>query len=73
MSASAPSLSRSWAVGRYTASLDVGPLAGGVVNAVVTWTPHLPNDLTPDEVQAYRRGRDEAFRDLGLAALICDL
>lgn len=73
MSASAPALTRSWQVGRYTASLTVPPLAAGVVHAVIEWTPHTPNDLTADELQAYRRGRDAAFRDLGLAALVVDL
>lgn len=73
MSAQAPSLTRSWQVGRYTATLTVPPLAQGVMHAVIEWEPHCPKDLTADEQQAYRRGRDAAFRELGLAALVVDL
>lgn len=73
MSAVAPALTKTWAVGRYTATLTVPPLAAGVMHAVIDWAPHIPKDLTAEELQAYRRGRDAAFRDLGLAALVVDL
>lgn len=73
MTARSATLSKTWQVGRYTASLTVPPLDAGVVHAVIDWTPHIPTDLTAEELQAYRRGRDAAFRDLGLAALVVDL
>ena len=57
---------RSFAVGvRFTATLravrcdDSGALA-----AVIEWTPRRPERLTPAEVQTYRRGRDDALREL---------
>jgi hypothetical protein len=53
---------RTWTVGRYTATLTLPPLAAGVVQAVLEWTPHIPDDLTPDELSAYRQGRDAAVQ-----------
>lgn len=73
MSAAAPALTRSWQVGRYVATLTVPPLDGGVLHGVIDWAPHVPNDLTPEEVQAYRRGRAAAFQALGLSALIVEI
>lgn len=72
MSARAPSLVRTWSVGRYTATLTVPPLERGVVHAVIEWEPHCPKDLTADEQRAYRYGRDAAFRELGLEALVVE-
>lgn len=72
MSASAPTLTKTWQVGRYTATLTVPPLAAGVLHAVIDWAPHVPNDLTPAELETYRRGRNAAFAELGLPALVID-
>lgn len=73
MSAQAAALSRTWKVGRYTATLTVPPVKNGVLHASIEWQPHVPRDLTPDELEAYRLGRDRAFRELGLSALIVEL
>lgn len=72
MSASAPALTKTWAVGRYTATLTVPPLNAGLVHAVIDWEPVIPDDLTPDELKAYRRGCVEAFTELGLLPVIVD-
>jgi hypothetical protein len=73
MSAQAAVLSRTWKVGRYRATLTVPPVESGVRHACIEWQPHTPRDLTPDELEAYRLGRDRAFRELGLSALIVEL
>lgn len=73
MSASAAALTKTWQVGRYTATLTVPPLGGGVLHATVDWAPHTPNALTPEEVQAYRSGLASAFQALGLSALIVQI
>lgn len=70
MTATAPALVRSWAVGRYTATLTVPPLASGVIHAVIEWEPHIPNDLTSEELGAYHRGLNAAIQELGLSALV---
>lgn len=72
MSAESAALVRSWPVGRYTATLTVPPLASGVLHALIEWAPHIPNDLTTTELEAYRRGRNAALAELGLTALILD-
>ena len=65
MSAEAAVLSRSWRVGRWTATLTLPAVKPGTfVNAVVEWTPELPNHLTPAEMKAYRVGRDTAVAEL---------
>lgn len=68
MSASAPSLSRTWTVGRYTATLTAGPNETGVVRAVIDWAPHVPTDLTPTQLEQYRRHLASAAADLGRLA-----
>lgn len=73
MSAQAAALSRTWKVGSYVATLTVPPVENGVLHACIEWDPHTPRDLTPDELEAYRLGRDRAFRELGLSALIVEL
>ena len=70
MSAQAAALSRTWQVGRYTATLTVPPLVSGVVHAVIEWEPRVPNDLNVSEVQAYRTGLMAAFAELGLGAVV---
>jgi len=74
MSAQAAALSRTWKVGaRYVATLTVPPVANGVLHASIEWLPHVPRDLTPEELEAYRLGRDRAFRELGLTALVVEV
>lgn len=73
MSAQSAALSRTWRVGRYRATLTVPPVANGVLHACIEWQPHTPSDLTAEELEAYRLGRDRAFRELGLSALIVEL
>lgn len=72
MSARPASLSRTWKVGRYRATLTVPAVENGVLQASVEWEPHTPRNLTPEELEAYRLGRDRAFRELGLSALIVE-
>lgn len=72
MSAVAASLMRTWQVGRYTATLTVPPVTNGVLHACIEWLPHVPRDLTPSELEAYRLGRDRAFAELGLRALVIE-
>jgi hypothetical protein len=73
MSAQAASLSRTWKVGRYRAILTVPPVENGVRHACIEWAPHVPRDLTPDELKEYWLGRDRAFRELGLTALVLEV
>lgn len=73
MNAQAAALSRTWKVGRYTATLTVPPVANGVLHACIEWQPHTPRDLTPADLEEYRLGRNRAFRELGLSALIVEL
>lgn len=72
MSARRPLLQRTWAVGRYQVTLTVPALEGGVVHAAIEWAPHMPTDLTVAELEAYRRGRNAALKELGLSALVID-
>lgn len=74
MSAQPAALSRTWKVGkRYVATLTVPPVENGVLHACIEWQPHTPRDLNTDELKEYRLGRDRAFRELGLTALIVEL
>lgn len=73
MSAQAAALSKSWQCGRYTATLTVPPVANGVLHASIEWFPHMPRDLTPEELEAYRAGRNAAFKALGLSALVIEI
>lgn len=72
MSAQAATLTRTWNVGRYRATLTVPPVANGVLHACIEWLPYIPRDLTPEELEAYRLGRDRAFAELGLSALVIE-
>lgn len=63
MSASSAALIKTWSVGRYTVTLTVPRSADGVFAGNVEWFPHLPNDLTADEMEAYSRGRDAALAE----------
>jgi hypothetical protein len=71
---SAPALSQSWPVGdRYRATLIVSkPNRAGHRSAVIEWTPHLPGQLTKEEVAQYVAGRNAAFQALGLSALVIE-
>lgn len=74
MSAEAAALVRSWSVGRYTCTLTVPQLRAGVVSSVVIeWAPEQPERLTAAEIDAYKRGRNEAIKALGLNALVIDV
>ena len=65
MSAEASSITRSWRVGRYTATLTVPRTKPGhLASAVIDWTPHVPQRLTDDELATYRRGRNAAVASL---------
>lgn len=78
MSAEA-AFTRSWPVGRYTATLT-SPKArdpGAVRSACVEWQPSMPLRLTPEEMRVYRAGRDAALSDLarefGINLAVIDL
>lgn len=74
MSAEAAAISRSWPVGRYTATMSAPkPKSGATVCAVIEWEPHVPQCLTSKEREQYRAGRDAAIKALGLKALVIDL
>lgn len=68
MSAAAPVLMRTWTVGRYTAELSAAPNEAGIVNVVIDWSPHVPNDFTPSQVEEYRRHLASAATELGRLA-----
>lgn len=69
MSACAPTLTRTFKVGRrYTATLLAGPNEDGLVTAVCEWLPHLPQGLTPSEKEDYQRGLAAFANDLGQLA-----
>ena len=68
MSASAPALVKTWSVGRYTVTLTVPQSDDGVFVGNVEWFPHLPTDLTAEEMEAYSRGRDAALAGLFASA-----
>jgi hypothetical protein len=57
--------SRTWPVGRYTATLSSpAPVRGETRAAVVEWSPAMPRRLTADELAQYRAGRDAALAAL---------
>lgn len=59
---------RTWQVGRYTATLSAPrPKPGAFQCALIEWEPNAPDRLTDAELQAYRRGRDAALADLARA------
>lgn len=73
MSATAPALTKSWRVGKFTATLSVSqPDPSGHRAALIEWTPHLPANLTKEELTQYRTGRNAAFQALGLSALVIE-
>lgn len=69
MSASAPTLVRTFKVGSYTATLTAGPNNDGLVTAVCEWLPHMPKSLTPREKEEYQRGLTAFATELGRLAL----
>jgi len=74
MSAFAPALVRSWRVGKRTATLTVsqaGP--NGERSALIEWDGGVPPKLSAAELNEYRRGRDAAFKALGVSALIIEV
>ncbi|MDR7331996.1 hypothetical protein ABIC83_001786 [Roseateles asaccharophilus] len=68
MSARAASLTGTWAVGRYTATLTAGPNDDGMVTAVCEWLPHMPRTLTPREKEDYQSGLAAFATELGQMA-----
>jgi hypothetical protein len=67
MSAEAVAVSRTFQVGRYTATVSLPRLpVGGTGCAVIGWSPCMPDRLSPAELEQYRRGRDAAIHALGL-------
>lgn len=78
MSAEAAIATRTWSVGRYEVTLTVPrPKPGSVVACAFEWDPQVPSNLTPEEWQQYRRGRDEAVaevsRALGITSVVVEL
>jgi len=78
VSAERAMLSRSWRVGRYTATLTVPPpRRGQIASAVIEWEPKVPGHLTEAELDQYRNGRDGALADLagalGITAAVVEL
>jgi hypothetical protein len=66
MSAEA-AFTRTWHVGKYTATLSSPPLAPGrVVSVVIEWSPSKPSNLTASEWDEYHAGRDAALRDMAV-------
>lgn len=64
MSAAA-GFSRTWAVGKYRATLSCPrPRPGVTASACIEWFPHVPQRLTLREVDEYRAGRASALADL---------
>ncbi len=69
---------RTWPVGQFTCTLTVQrPRAGAVVTCTVEWSPRVPQALAPDEVTAYRAGRNRALAEvsaeLGLSAAVLEV
>lgn len=61
MSASA-TFTRTWPVGRYTATLSLPADPAGPLALDVSWQPRVPKRLTAAELAAYRAGRNEALQ-----------
>jgi hypothetical protein len=58
---------RSWQVGKYTATLSCArPQPGQAMAASIEWDPSLPDRLSDQEVAAYRAGRDHALAELSV-------
>ncbi len=71
-------VTRSWPVGRYTATLSTPrPKAGACLAAAVEWAPSTPDRLSASELAAYLAGRNVALRDLarelGITVAVVDL
>lgn len=58
---------RTWRVGHRTVTLTAPrPKPGAVASVVMEWEPNMPRRLTPDEMTAYRSGRDAALAELAV-------
>ena len=74
MGAEAAALSRSWPVGKYTATMTVPKAKPGTVASVsIEWAPHPPQRLTAEEIDQYRIGRHQALAALGVRALVVEV
>ena len=78
MSAEAPTLTRSWKVGKRTVTMTVPPVVRGQARCMaMEWSPSMPRRLTKRELREYRIGRDAAVVELaeqtGLRALVVEV
>lgn len=78
MSAESVAFSRSWRVGKYTATLSSpAPVAGQTRSALIEWDPRMPERLTASEMRQYKAGRDAAALELarrsGINLVMVDL
>lgn len=69
---------RSWRVGRYTATMSMPrPRPGAVLNALIEWSPEKPTHLSAAEWSQYRVGRNAAMaamaEAMGINAAVIDL
>lgn len=68
MSAQAATLTRTFNVGRYTATVTAGPNDAGLFVCDCNWQPHFPTYLTPAEKGDYRRHMTAIAIELGRLA-----
>jgi hypothetical protein len=79
MSAEAAALAVTFSVGqKYHCTVTIPPPRRGELrSAVFEWMPSVPQRLTEQELQDYRRGRDAAFTELarrsGLQMLLVEI
>jgi hypothetical protein len=79
VSASAALATRPWQVGSsWTVTLTIPPgVPGKGAVCTIEWDPSVPERLTPDELEQYRGGRNEALadvaRELGIRIALVDL
>jgi hypothetical protein len=45
----------------------------GQRTALIEWDGEVPKKLSPAELEQYRRGRNEALRELGLSVLVLEV
>ncbi|WP_430421866.1 hypothetical protein [Methylibium petroleiphilum] len=62
---------RTWQVGDRTCTMTVPrPAPGSLAHVAMEWTPDMPEGLSADEWQQYRRGRDAAIAEVAAALQI---
>lgn len=68
MSASPAFLVHRFDVGPRVCTLTIPqPRVGSVMSFAIEWSPSVPSDLTAEELQAYRAGRNQALAEVGRA------